>query len=68
MYFFRSFESLAEDLTKLLEDNVKVPGAVRNIYSSQGKRVSICFFCILSVVYTTVGKVEPFDFVVGFYC
>ncbi|KAL5289033.1 DCLK1 family protein [Megaselia abdita] len=36
---YRSFESLAEDLTKLLEDNVKVPGAVRNIYSSQGKRI-----------------------------
>lgn len=34
----RSFESLAEDLTRLLED--RVSGAVRNIYSILGKKVS----------------------------
>lgn len=37
--FFRSFESLAEDLTRVLED--RVPGAVRNIYSVLGKKVKI---------------------------
>lgn len=36
--FFRSFESLAEDLTRLLED--RVSGAVRNIYSLLGRKVS----------------------------
>lgn len=36
--FCRSFESLAEDLTRLLED--RVSGAVRNIYSLLGKKVS----------------------------
>lgn len=37
-FCFRSFESLCEDLTRLLED--KVSGAVRNIYSVSGKKVS----------------------------
>lgn len=36
---YRSFESLAEDLTRLLEDIVKVPGAVRNIFTLDGKKV-----------------------------
>lgn len=34
----RSFDSLAEDLTRLLED--KISGAVRNIYSTAGKKVN----------------------------
>ncbi|XP_055857518.1 serine/threonine-protein kinase GL21140 isoform X2 [Episyrphus balteatus] len=37
---YRSFESLAEDLTRLLEDNVKIPGAVRTIYTLSGKKIS----------------------------
>lgn len=36
----RSFDSLAEDLTRLLEDNVKLPGAVRNIFTLDGKKIS----------------------------
>lgn len=36
---YRSFESLAEDLTRILED--RVSGAVRNIYSTLGKKVRI---------------------------
>lgn len=38
LFIFRSFESLAEDLTRILED--RVSGAVRNIYSTIGKKVS----------------------------
>lgn len=37
---YRSFDSLFEDLTRLLEENVKIPGAVRNIYTLSGKKVS----------------------------
>lgn len=37
---YRSFESLFEDLTRLLEDNVKIPGAVRAIYTMCGKKIS----------------------------
>lgn len=37
-FFYRSFDSLAEDLTRLLED--KISGAVRNIYSTAGKKVN----------------------------
>lgn len=37
---YRSFESLYEDLTRLLEENVKIPGAVRAIYNMCGKKVS----------------------------
>lgn len=36
---YRSFESLYEDLTRLLEENVKIPGAVRAIYNMSGKKV-----------------------------
>ncbi|XP_070069248.1 serine/threonine-protein kinase GG21441 isoform X2 [Drosophila takahashii] len=36
---YRSFESLYEDLTRLLEENVKIPGAVRTIYSMCGKKI-----------------------------
>lgn len=42
--FCRSFESLAEDLTRLLED--RVSGAVRNIYSLLGKKVSVIWSLI----------------------
>lgn len=38
---YRSFESLFEDLTRLLEENVKIPGAVRAIYNMYGKKVGI---------------------------
>ncbi|XP_034472994.1 serine/threonine-protein kinase GA29083 [Drosophila innubila] len=37
---YRSFESLYEDLTRLLEENVKIPGAVRAIYTMCGKKIS----------------------------
>ncbi|XP_017485604.1 PREDICTED: serine/threonine-protein kinase GL21140-like [Rhagoletis zephyria] len=37
---YRSFESLFEDLTRLLVDNVKIPGAVRTIYTMCGKKIS----------------------------
>ncbi|XP_034669248.1 serine/threonine-protein kinase GA29083 isoform X1 [Drosophila subobscura] len=36
---YRSFESLYEDLTRLLEENVKIPGAVRTIYDMCGKKI-----------------------------
>ncbi|KAH8292755.1 hypothetical protein KR054_000361 [Drosophila jambulina] len=36
---YRSFESLFEDLTRLLEENVKIPGAVRTIYNMHGKKI-----------------------------
>ncbi|XP_031618712.1 serine/threonine-protein kinase GL21140 isoform X2 [Contarinia nasturtii] len=35
---YRSFDSLAEDLTRILED--RVSGAVRNIYSTLGKKIT----------------------------
>ncbi|XP_017058012.1 serine/threonine-protein kinase GA29083 isoform X2 [Drosophila ficusphila] len=37
---YRSFESLYVDLTRLLEENVKIPGAVRNIFSMCGKKIT----------------------------
>ncbi|XP_037897903.1 serine/threonine-protein kinase GA29083 isoform X1 [Glossina fuscipes] len=37
---YRSFESLFIDLTRLLEENVKIPGAVRTIYTMCGKKIS----------------------------
>ncbi|KAH8400620.1 hypothetical protein KR222_008733, partial [Zaprionus bogoriensis] len=37
---YRSFESLYEDLTRLLEENVKIPGAVRAIYNMCGKKIA----------------------------
>ncbi|XP_030555083.1 serine/threonine-protein kinase GA29083 isoform X1 [Drosophila novamexicana] len=37
---YRSFESLYEDLTRLLEENVKIPGAVRAIYNMSGKKIT----------------------------
>ncbi|XP_064554037.1 serine/threonine-protein kinase GA29083 isoform X2 [Drosophila montana] len=37
---YRSFESLYEDLTRLLEENVKIPGAVRAIYNMCGKKIT----------------------------
>ncbi|XP_017834984.2 serine/threonine-protein kinase GA29083 isoform X2 [Drosophila busckii] len=37
---YRSFESLYEDLTRLLEENVKIPGAVRTIYNMCGKKIT----------------------------
>lgn len=40
VFHFRSFDSLTEDLTRLLEDNVKLPGAVRTIYSLDGKKIA----------------------------
>lgn len=43
----RSFDSLAEDLTRILED--RVSGAVRNIYSTLGKKVSDDFSLYKSI-------------------
>ncbi|EDW99417.2 serine/threonine-protein kinase GE16371 [Drosophila yakuba] len=37
---YRSFERLFEDLTRLLEENVKIPGAVRTIYNMCGKKIT----------------------------
>ncbi|EDV54305.1 serine/threonine-protein kinase GG21441 isoform X1 [Drosophila erecta] len=37
---YRSFERLYEDLTRLLEENVKIPGAVRTIYNMCGKKIT----------------------------
>lgn len=37
---YRSFDSLCEDLTRILEDKFKLPGAVRNIYTLDGKKLS----------------------------
>lgn len=34
---YRSFESLTEDLTRVLGESIKVPGAVRTIYTVDGK-------------------------------
>lgn len=36
---YRSYDSLAEDLTRILEGNVMLTGAVRCIYSVEGKKV-----------------------------
>lgn len=47
--FYRSFDSLAEDLTRILED--RVSGAVRNIYSTLGKKVS-AFETWLMIIYS----------------
>lgn len=45
--FHRSFDSLAEDLTRILED--RVSGAVRNIFSILGKKV--CHFFLKKYVF-----------------
>lgn len=37
---YRSFESLTEDLTRVLGESIKVPGAVRTIFTVDGKKVS----------------------------
>lgn len=37
---YRSFESLTEDLTRVLGESIKVPGAVRTIFSVDGKKVT----------------------------
>ncbi|XP_016953680.1 serine/threonine-protein kinase GG21441 [Drosophila biarmipes] len=37
---YRSFDSLFEDLTRLLEESVKIPGAVRTIYNMSGKKIN----------------------------
>lgn len=37
---YRSFESLTEDLTRVLGESIKVPGAVRTIFTVEGKRVA----------------------------
>jgi len=47
---YRSFESLYEDLTRLLEENVKIPGAVRAIYTMCGRKVSK--FCQVHSLHT----------------
>lgn len=36
---YRSFDSLTEDLTRLLEDSVTLTGAIRTIYTLDGKKV-----------------------------
>lgn len=42
---YRSYDSLAEDLTRILEGNTTLTGAIRCIYSVDGKKVSflMCF-------------------------
>lgn len=71
---YRSFESLYEDLTRLLEENVKIPGAVRAIYNMSGKKVSQLFIFnyklhsnIIEYIYLqpvhpqyNSGKISPF--------
>lgn len=37
---YRSFESLTEDLTRVLGESIKVPGAVRMIWTVEGKKVA----------------------------
>lgn len=37
---YRSYDSLAEDLTRILEGNTTLTGAIRCIYSVDGKKVS----------------------------
>lgn len=53
---YRSFESLYEDLTRLLEENVKIPGAVRAIYNMSGKKVS----GLRKKVENPINKFRPF--------
>ncbi|XP_052865214.1 serine/threonine-protein kinase GL21140 [Anopheles cruzii] len=36
---YRSFDSLTEDLTRLLEDSVTLTGAIRSIYTLDGKKI-----------------------------
>uniref|UniRef100_A0A182PU28 non-specific serine/threonine protein kinase n=1 Tax=Anopheles epiroticus TaxID=199890 RepID=A0A182PU28_9DIPT len=36
---YRSFDSLTEDLTRLLEDSVMLTGAIRAIYTLEGKKI-----------------------------
>lgn len=36
---YRSFDSLTEDLTRLLEDSVTLTGAIRTIYTLDGKKI-----------------------------
>ncbi|KXJ72331.1 hypothetical protein RP20_CCG018341 [Aedes albopictus] len=36
---YRSFDSLTEDLTRLLEDSVTLTGAIRTIYTLEGKKI-----------------------------
>jgi Doublecortin len=36
---YRSFDSLAEDLARLLDHNVTLTGAIRSIYSLDGRKV-----------------------------
>lgn len=36
---YRSYDSLAEDLTRILEGNVTLTGAIRFIFSVEGKKV-----------------------------
>lgn len=45
----RSFDSLAEELTRILED--RVCGAVRNIYSTSGKKVNEIIFHRINLIY-----------------
>lgn len=53
---YRSYDSLAEDLTRILEGNVTLTGAIRCIYSIDGKKVQyICF----------IQHIPPF---LSFYC
>lgn len=39
---YRSFDSLTSDLTNILTKNVTLPSGVRNIFSMEGKKVSLC--------------------------
>lgn len=36
---YRSYDSLAEDLTRILEGNVTLTGAIRHIFSVDGKKI-----------------------------
>ncbi|XP_058061646.1 serine/threonine-protein kinase GL21140 [Anopheles bellator] len=36
---YRSFDSLTEDLTRLLEDSVTLTGAIRSIFTLEGKKI-----------------------------
>lgn len=40
---YRSYDSLAEDLTRILEGNLTLTGAIRCIYSIEGKKVCLHF-------------------------
>lgn len=49
---YRSYDSLAEDLTRILEGNVTLTGAIRCIYSIDGKKViQLHYLCILRYFY-----------------